>query len=138
MEAEASEEFLGAERHQSDLTPVAIVLPPKRHLLVADVDEPMIGNRDPIRVPGQIVEDVAWAAERGLGVDDLLVAKEGAQPRREGGLGLEVPEVSRHREPARAECGPETRDEFPAKHATEDLHRQKERRPRLHPPRAVA
>jgi len=43
MEAEAAEEFLSAERHQSDPTPVAVVLPPKRHLTLGHGDEPMVG-----------------------------------------------------------------------------------------------
>ena len=76
-------------------------------------------------------------AEWGLGVDDPLVPKEGAQPRGESGLGVQALEVPRHREPPRAKCGPETRDKFPAKHATEDLHGQKDGRARMDPPRPV-
>ena len=82
MEAEAPEEFLRAEGHEADLAPVAIVLPPKRHLVVAHVDEPMIGDRDSMRVPGEIVKHVARSAERGLRVDDPVVAVEGAEPGR--------------------------------------------------------
>ncbi len=81
VEAEAAEEFLRAERHQSDPTPVAIVLPPKRHLVLGDGDEPMVGDRDPVGVPREIVQHVTGAAERGLGVDDPVVVKEGAKPR---------------------------------------------------------
>ena len=66
VEAEAPEEFLRAERHQSDLAPVAVVLPPKRHLVVGHGDEPMIGDRDAVGVPREIVEHVARAAEGGF------------------------------------------------------------------------
>ena len=41
----------------------------------------MIGDRDAVRVPRQIVQHVTRAAERGLGVDDPVVAKERAKPR---------------------------------------------------------
>ena len=126
METEAPEEFLRAECHQSDLTPMAIVLPPKCHVAVRHGDQSMIGNRDPVRVPGQIVKHVARAAERGLGVDDPLVPKKGAEPRGECRLGGQALEVFRHREPACAKRSPETRNEFPTKHATEDVDRQKE------------
>ena len=44
VEAEAAEEFLRAERHQSDPTPVSVVLPPKRHLVLGHGDEPMVGE----------------------------------------------------------------------------------------------
>ena len=98
VEAEAAEEFLRAEGHQADLAPVAVVLPPKRHLVVGHGDEPMIGDRDPVGVPGQIVEHVARAAERGLGVDDPVVAKEGAKPGGKGALVGESLEVARQPE----------------------------------------
>ena len=83
VEAEAAEEFLRAEGHQPDLAPVAVVLPPKRHLVLGHGDEPMIGDRDAVGVPREIVQHVTGAAERGLGVDDPVVAKERAKPRRE-------------------------------------------------------
>ena len=41
------------------------------------------------------------------------------------------------REGAGAKRVEQTRDDFPAKHATQDLHGQKERRARMHPPRPV-
>ena len=88
-------------------------------------------------VLGEVVEHVGRAAEWGLGVDDPRVPKEGAQPRAESALGVQALEVFGHREPPRAKGRPETRDKFSAKHATEDLHRQKERRARRDPPRPV-
>ena len=68
METEAPEEFLRAEGHEPDLAPVAVVLPPKRHLVLGQGDEPMVGNRDAVGVPCEIVQHVTGAAERRLGV----------------------------------------------------------------------
>jgi hypothetical protein len=76
-------------------------------------------------------------ARRQETVDDPLVANQGAKLRREGGLGVETLEVARHRERARPKRDPKAR-EFPAKHAAEDLHWQKECRAGMHPLRAVA
>src|SRR6266581_2138386 len=43
VEAEAAEKFLRAEGHEADLASVAVVLPPTRHLVLSQGDEPMIG-----------------------------------------------------------------------------------------------
>jgi len=137
VEAEAPEKFLSAEGHDADLTPVAVVLPPKRHLGVGHVDEPMIGDRDAMGVPGQIVEHVARTAERRLRVHDPVVMEERAEPGPEGRLVGEMPEVRRQREGARAKRPDQARDDLSAKHATQDLHGEKEGRGRMHPARPV-
>jgi hypothetical protein len=74
VEAEASEEFLGAERHQSELTAVTVVLPPKRHVVVGDGHESMIRDRDSMRVPGQIVIYFAQRTDQGYSFQILNLA----------------------------------------------------------------
>jgi hypothetical protein len=120
-----------------DLAPVAVVLPPKRHLVVPDADEPMIRDGHPVGGPAQIVEHVARSTERGLCVDDPIVAIESAQPGPEGRLVGMTVEVRWQREGAGATRVDQPGDDFPAKHATEDLHGQEERWARRHPPRPV-
>ena len=106
VEAEAAEEFLSAERHQSDPTPVPVVLPPKRHLVLGHGDEPMVGDRDAVGVPREIVQHVTGAAEWGLGVDDPVVAEEGAKPGSKGALVDELLEVARPPEGPGVKCVP--------------------------------
>ena len=72
----------------------------------------MIGDGDPVRVPRQIVQHVARSTERGLRVDDPVVAKERSQPGPEGGLVREPVEVRRQREGAGAKRVYQSSDEL--------------------------
>jgi hypothetical protein len=58
VQAQPTEEFVGADGHDPDLTAVGVVLPAKRDAVVGDVDEPMIGNRDAVRVTREVVQHV--------------------------------------------------------------------------------
>src|SRR5437868_8188772 len=58
---------------------MGVILPEERHVGVGEVDEPMIGDRDTMRVPGQIMQKVVGAAEGLLGVNNPVVSKEGAE-----------------------------------------------------------
>jgi hypothetical protein len=79
VEKEVTEEFVGTDRHRARRAAVCIVLPPKRDLVVGDVDDPMIRDRDAVRVTRQVVQDMRWTAERRSGVDDPIVSKELAE-----------------------------------------------------------
>ena len=97
----------------------------------------MIGDRDPVGVPQEIVQHVTGTAEWRLGVDDPLVAKQGAQPRGKGALVGEALEVARQPEGSGVKRVPKTGEDFAAKDATQDLDREEEGRAGVHPPRAV-
>ena|SRR5215468_10480646 len=58
---------------------MGVVFPEERHMGVGEIDEPMIGNRDTMSVPGQIVQNVFGTAERPLGIDHPVLSKEGAE-----------------------------------------------------------
>src|SRR5258706_12454042 len=49
---------------------VALVSPVEFHLAIFDVDDPVIGNGDAVRVAADIVHHLLWPGERWLGVDD--------------------------------------------------------------------
>ena len=137
VQAEAAEEFLSAERHQSDLTPVAVVLPPKRDLVVGRGDESMVGDCDPVGGPGEIVKHVVGPPNGGFRVDDPVVAKEGAKPYGEAALVGESLEVARQPEGPGAKGIPETGDDLAPKDPAQDLDREEEEWARVHPSRAV-
>jgi len=44
---------------------------------VCKIDQPAVGDRNPMRVPGQIVRDVLGTAEWSLGICHLVFAKKG-------------------------------------------------------------
>ena len=58
---------------------MSVVLPAEGDVGVGDVDEAMIGDRDPMRVASQIVQDMFGTAEGPLGVDHPVFAKQGTE-----------------------------------------------------------
>ena len=94
MPEEATEKFVDVERQRPHLTPVAVVLPLKRHGIVGYRDEPVVGDRDTMGVPREIVQDVGGAAKGGLGVDHPCLAIEGSEEGAEGDVGPEWGEAA--------------------------------------------
>src|SRR5437660_12127067 len=70
MEEESPDELLGRERHDFLLIVVAVVAPVERDLPVFDIGDPMIGNRNPVRVAADVVHHLLGSGEGRLGVDD--------------------------------------------------------------------
>ncbi len=70
MEQKSSDELVRRKGHGFLLIVVAVVSPGEFHLAIFDVDEPMIGNGDAVRVAADIVHHLLWPGERWLGVDD--------------------------------------------------------------------
>ena len=86
VQEEAPEEFVDVERQRANLTPVPVVLPPKRDRVVRDGDEPVIGNGDAVRVPREVVEHMGGAAKGWLCVDHPRLMMERSEPRAKSGL----------------------------------------------------
>ena len=70
MEQESSDELLGRERHSFLLIVVAVIPPLELDLPVFDIQDPMIGNRDPVGVAADVVHHLLGASEGRLGVYD--------------------------------------------------------------------
>jgi hypothetical protein len=79
VQEEAPQEFVGRDGHESLPTAVGVILPAKGDAVLGDVDEPMIGNRDAVRVAREVVQYVRGSPEGRFGVDDPVLAKEGAE-----------------------------------------------------------
>ena len=77
MEQEPSQKLLGGDSHQALLAVMGIIFPPKGDLAIGNVDDPVVGDSDAMRVAGQIVEDVLGSSEWPFGVDHPVVAKQG-------------------------------------------------------------
>ena len=54
------------------LVAVRVILPAEGDRLAIEGQEPVIGDGDPMRVPGQVLQQVLGAAERRFGVDHPL------------------------------------------------------------------
>lgn len=70
MEQESSDELLGRQRHSFLLIVVAVIPPLELDLPVFDIQDPMIGNRDPVGVAADVVHHLLGPGEGRLGVDD--------------------------------------------------------------------
>ena len=51
------------ERHRPLLVVMGVVLPAECDVGVSKIDQPVVGDRNPMRVPGQIVQNVFGTAE---------------------------------------------------------------------------
>ncbi len=87
MEQEAAQELLRIERHHSLLISVSIILPAKSNLVMLESHEAMVGDGYAMGIASEIAEHMMGTAERGLGVDDPVLAEQGTQ---EGAEGLVV------------------------------------------------
>lgn len=81
MLQEPAEELLQGESHGPGLTAMGIVLPAKGDVVALHRKKPMIRNRHPMGVPGQVLKDVLWPAKGRLGINDSLLPKQSAQVR---------------------------------------------------------
>ena len=81
VEEKASEEFVRVERHDLHAVVIGVVPPPESDTAVAVIDEPIIRQRDTMRVPPEVVEHLLGTGERPLRIDD---PRRGAEVRHEG------------------------------------------------------
>jgi hypothetical protein len=58
---------------------VGIILPAKSNLVVLESDEAMVSDGDAMGIAAEIAEDMMGASKRRFGVDDPLLAVQGAQ-----------------------------------------------------------
>ena len=70
---ESPDEFLGIQGHLADLLG-AVVTITEGDFAISDVGEPVVGDGNSVGVPAEVVEDLLWASERLLGVDDPFFA----------------------------------------------------------------
>ena len=137
VEEKASKEFVDVERERADLTAVAIVLPPKRDGVVGDVDEPVIGDGDAVRVAGEVVQHVGRAAKGWLRIDHPRLAIEGSEKRTEGLLGRQRSELAGKGEATLATRLAETGDELAPIDLPQHGNREEEAGPGVDPPGPV-
>ena len=91
VQQEAPEKIVDVERQRPDLTPVSVVLLPKRDGLVRHGDEPVIRDGDAVGVARQVVQHVGGTAKGRLRVDHPRLAMQRSEPgakRRLGGQRL--------------------------------------------------
>jgi hypothetical protein len=79
MHQETSQEFIGVQRHHFPAVLVFIVLVGKSDLSVFQFQQPIVGDRDPMRVATQVIQHFLGTAEWGFGINDPLAFAERRQ-----------------------------------------------------------
>ncbi len=57
MQQETPEKFLCGDRHQPVFAFTCVIFPAESYFAVSEIDDLMVGDGDPVRVPGQILKD---------------------------------------------------------------------------------
>ena len=128
---------IGLQGHRLLAPPVGVVLPAEPDLAVLQGDQPVVADRHPVGVPGQVLQHLLRSAEGRLGVHDPLGLGAGGEPALElAGVGQRG-ELAVEGEPSPVEGGAEQRQELAPEDAAEHAHRQEESRPAGDPARAV-
>src|SRR6266705_1108600 len=70
MKEESPDELVCRDEHGILLVVVAIVSPGEFHLTTFDIDDPVIGDSDPVRVAADVIHHLLWSGEGRLGVND--------------------------------------------------------------------
>ena len=72
MEQEAADELDRIEGHDAAAVAMTGVPPAEAHLSVVEAEESSVGDGNPMRVAGQVLQHMFGSAERRLGVDHPL------------------------------------------------------------------
>src|SRR5208337_4795370 len=123
---ETAQELFAGKGHGALLAVMRVVLPSEGYMGVADVEKAVVGNRHPMGIAGQILQDMFGPAERGLGVDHPILLKQSTQKRRESLWVGQGKAFSVEGQSASTSSTAQAVDELPTKHPTEHLDRQEE------------
>ena len=81
MEQEAADELGRIESHDAAAVVMPGVAPAEAHLAVFEAEKSSVGDGDPMRVAGQVLQHVFGSTEGRLGVDHPLSSAQGAKQR---------------------------------------------------------
>src|SRR5512140_1284306 len=127
MEQESAQELIHGQGHEPLLVLVSRVSPAEGDLAVDERDQPMIGDRDTVRVAAEVAESMLGAAEGTFGIDDPVLAEQLPEPGAERfGISEEL-ELPMETEPPSGEGDFQAGEKLAAKHAAEYFHRKEER-----------
>ena len=139
MEEKAADEFPGGERHGLlGLRGIGtVVLVGEADVVMLDVEQPVIGDRDAVRAATDVVEDLLGPRKRPLGVDHPLGMTRLSERARPGGPILQRLEGSHEAQGASVVDGLQVLQEEATEEAGEHAHRQEEAGPTRDPAGAI-
>ena len=129
VQQEARDELAGRQGHYLEPLRVPGVPSAEADLAAGQINEPIVGDGDPVRVAAETVQHLLWSAERPLGIDDPFEPAQGPQMGGEGrrlGAPGQLSEEAQH---PGIEGRPHPFQEQPAIEAREHPDRQEEAGP---------
>jgi hypothetical protein len=76
VDQESAQELMGRNGHDFLLATMRIIFPAKRHSIILEGNQSMVGDGDTVCIAREIVQNMLGTAEGWLGVDDPVLAKE--------------------------------------------------------------
>ena len=76
MLQEPAQKLFVSQRHGARLAVMLVVLPTEGDFMIGHVELPVIGDRNPMRVAGQVMQNMFRSAKGPLGVNDPVLAKQ--------------------------------------------------------------
>jgi len=61
MQQETPDELVGRQGHRFDLTAIPIILLLETHLMILDIEQAVVGNRDAVRISAHVIEHLLRA-----------------------------------------------------------------------------
>lgn len=77
----AAQKLLTGKSQGTSLVAMSVVLPAEGHPGRADREKAMVGDRDPMGIASEVMQDVLGSTKGRLGVDDPVLLKQSAQER---------------------------------------------------------
>jgi hypothetical protein len=63
MQEKAAQELVGAHGHHPLFVTPGVVLPSERDFAILEPDQPVVGDGNPMGIPGEVLQDVLGSAE---------------------------------------------------------------------------
>ena len=126
MEKEPSDKLVGLERHSLLAVMVCIIPPSEGDLAVAEGEEAVITDGDPVSISGEVLKDSLDAIEGGFAIDDPLLLVEMSLEGLEGSGFLEMTDSALEYKIPRFEAMFKAVKEFAFEQCREDLHGKEE------------
>ena len=76
MKEKTAKELLRRYGHQLLFAFVRIVFPTERHSSISDIDDPVVGDGNAMRITGEILENVLRSSEWSFGVNHPILTKQ--------------------------------------------------------------
>jgi hypothetical protein len=133
VKEEAPEKLLRRDSHQLLLALVRIIFPTKRHFPIGDMDDPVVGDSDTMRVAGQVLKNVLWSSKWPFGVNHPVVMEQWPKKSMESlCLGQWFQGAGEHQF-ALVESALQTSGELATENPAQDLDRKEEGVARMNP-----